>query len=332
MNLAGPEIYEKMHQGVFGQLLGSINITSAEGAAKESSTAHSDLEGTLLQFQDRMSNAWKGKASESAHESLKPMYRRTQRASEGMTRTEGSLRGQADSFTRTRDNLVEMTQGRDEYSAEVDDATMGLIDAEMAKAIWDEKNRHNIHQYQKYKESAESYQEQLVKDFSADESSGDGGNGGSGDSGSDSTGKEWVPGPGTRTAGGPNGPGGPSGPGGWGGPTGGGPSSSGSGGSGTESGSRIPGPSSEIHSDGTSSSGLDSPSGTGTSSGPRGNYGSFSPGVPNSTVGNGGSHGSGPGTSGGGSGGGGVAPIGGGAVRGGAGGGGTGGVGSGTGG
>src|SRR5699024_1972631 len=169
--LSGPEIYEQMNKGFFGDMFGKMSMTSAEGSAKSSALAHKELDKTLQVIQEKISETWNGKAADSARESLQPMYERTDRASDGMVRTEGSLRSQGENFQQTRDSLVEMKKGRDEYSALVDDATFGAVDAEMAKAAWDESNRHNIHQYKKYKEASDSYKEQLLKDFEADESS-----------------------------------------------------------------------------------------------------------------------------------------------------------------
>src|SRR5699024_927515 len=197
--LSGVEIYEGMNAGFVGGLSGVMSMGAAQGSTEQAVSAHQEIDMTLRKFEDKMSEAWQGEASGSARESLQKIFAKTAKATDGMTRADSSLRGQGDNFERTRDSLVEMERGRDEYSAHVEDATFGLVDAETAKAMWDEKNRHNIQQYAKYKDATDRNSEYLMKDFQADESedsSGGGDQGSSGDSGSDSTGKEWVPGPG----------------------------------------------------------------------------------------------------------------------------------------
>src|SRR5699024_7120320 len=197
--------------------------------------------------------------------------------------TRDSLREQGENFQRTRDGLVEMTRGGDEYSAYVEDASFGVIDAEAAKALWDEKNRHNIQQYAKYKSATDRNVESLTKEFEA--GSGDSSDsGGSGDSGGDSTGKEWVPGPGGSGPGG-SGPGGYSsggyGSGGYGSGSGGGSSagvSSAGGGAPSSSGTQVPSGSTPVaqHSDDTTTAGFGSSGGVGSGSG-RGSQGGFGP-------------------------------------------------------
>jgi len=62
-------------------------------------------------------------------------------------RAYGSLDAQSEKFERTRDNLVAMALGCDEYAMLVGNATFGLVSSEGAKADWNEKNCRNVQQY-----------------------------------------------------------------------------------------------------------------------------------------------------------------------------------------
>ncbi|MGH3450148.1 MAG: hypothetical protein ACRDQW_05355, partial [Haloechinothrix sp.] len=203
----GYDIYQKIHApGRFTE-----SLSDGSQAAAKLKELHYDVATELASIRVSMSEHWEGEAATAATAKLDKFLASSAETAEKVAPSMTSMDNQGSAFWDTRHAVQEMpAKPEDGNNGFVQFVTLGIADSQEEKnAQWEEKNRHNITQYNNYAARSTGNESQFVKEYG--ETPGSGGSADDSRTGSSSGGHNR--GSSTPTVGGAGGLGGGEGPG-----------------------------------------------------------------------------------------------------------------------